>query len=124
MESLEILILYDNTSPDKALSADWGFSALIRAGARNILFDAGADGAILLKNMKHLDIPAAMINTVFISHSHFDHTGGLSAFLHLQPNADIFIPQSLRGLRRPERVYHIDGEYNIDEDIFSTGELK
>ncbi|MDD3715704.1 MAG: MBL fold metallo-hydrolase [Candidatus Marinimicrobia bacterium] len=124
MESLEILILYDNSSADPNIRADWGFSALIRTGARNILFDTGADATILLANMKYLNVPASTINTIFISHHHFDHTGALSTFLHAQPHAEIFIPQSLRGLRRPEHIFHIDGEYNIDEDIYSTGELK
>lgn len=124
MDSIEILILYDNSSSDQNLKADWGFSALIRAGARNILFDTGADTAILLANMEHLNVSATKINTIIISHHHFDHTGGLSAFLYAQPDAEIFIPQSLRGLHCPERIFLIDGEYNIDEDIYSTGELR
>lgn len=123
MKKVEVSIIYDNTSTRRDLSADWGFSALIETGSRTILFDAGADGEILLRNMKTLGIDPLCVDTVFISHHHFDHTGGLAAFLHANSNADVFVPASLRGVRHANKVYHLDAECRIDEDIYSTGEL-
>lgn len=45
-----------------------------------ILFDTGANRRILLSNIEKLKIDPASIDEVFISHLHFDHTGGLSEF--------------------------------------------
>ena len=44
---IKIQIIYDNTSINRDLKADWGFAALIQAYGKNILFDTGANGNIL-----------------------------------------------------------------------------
>jgi 7,8-dihydropterin-6-yl-methyl-4-(beta-D-ribofuranosyl)aminobenzene 5'-phosphate synthase len=79
---MKITILYDNTLFQNNLEADWGFSCLVEAHGRTILFDTGANGALLLENMKKLNIKPSSVDDVFISHPHFDHIGGLSAFLN------------------------------------------
>ncbi|MBE9511692.1 MAG: MBL fold metallo-hydrolase, partial [Bacteroidetes bacterium] len=79
---MKITIIYDNTAFLAALKPDWGFSCLADTHNRSILFDTGSNGSILLENMKKLDIDPLSINEVFISHPHFDHIGGLSAFLN------------------------------------------
>ncbi|MBN1282567.1 MAG: MBL fold metallo-hydrolase [Proteobacteria bacterium] len=77
-----ITIVYDNNRPeDAALRADWGFACVVDYAGRRVLFDTGADGDILLRNMKHLGIDPSVIDAVVISHSHWDHTGGLKKFL-------------------------------------------
>lgn len=58
---------------------------------KKILFDTGANGYILLDNMKKLHIDPMMIGDVFISHAHMDHLGGLSYFQGIN-QARIFIP--------------------------------
>ena len=85
---MKITIIYDNTAYKKSFQADWGFSCLVEVdNTPKILFDTGADGSILLSNMKKLNINPDSIEEVFISHVHFDHTGGLSAFLNV--NSDV-----------------------------------
>ncbi|HOO53878.1 MAG TPA: hypothetical protein PLM24_02835 [Methanothrix sp.] len=44
---MRITIIYDNASLREDLRADWGFSALVEARGRRILFDTGA------KDQKH-----------------------------------------------------------------------
>ena len=80
---MKITILYDNETVGKNFIADWGFSCLIETDGRRILFDTGAKGDILFRNMALLSTDPREIDDVFISHAHFDHTGGLSAFLDL-----------------------------------------
>jgi len=120
---MKITIIYDNTAFQPGLKPDWGFSALIETGNHNILFDTGSDGSILLGNMKKLDIDPSIVDEVFISHNHFDHVGGLSAFLNENNNVKIYIPVSLRGVRNAKEVIHVDKPMKLHDDIFSTGEL-
>ncbi|MDZ7796779.1 MAG: MBL fold metallo-hydrolase [Candidatus Marinimicrobia bacterium] len=100
-------IIYDNSAYREDIKTDWGFSAVIRTAGRQILFDTGSDGQLLLENMRKMRIRPESIDTVFLSHHHFDHTGGLSAFLHQNSNVQIFVPESLRGIRRAKEVIHI-----------------
>ncbi len=46
-----------------------------------LLFDTGRSGTVLLHNLELLDIEPEAINTLAISHAHYDHTGGLPALL-------------------------------------------
>ncbi len=75
---LKITIIYDNTAWLKALPADWGFACLVEARGKKVLFDTGAKGPLLLGNMQALQIDPLEVDTVFISHNHWDHTGGLA----------------------------------------------
>jgi len=120
---MKITILYDNTIFRSDLKPDWGFSCLVEVHNRSILFDTGSNGAILLDNMIKLDIDPLSIDEVFISHSHFDHIGGLSSFLNKNNNVKVYIPTSLRGIRNANEIIYVDEPMKLHENIFSTGEL-
>lgn len=95
IEHLSILIVYDNNQHQPGLATDWGFSCLIRADEQVILFDAGGDGKMLLANMKKLDIDPAQVRTVFLSHHHRDHIGGLDEFLAKHADVDVLYPATM-----------------------------
>lgn len=120
---MKVTIIYDNTAFRSGLKPDWGFSALIETQSHNILFDTGSDGSILLENMKQLDIDPSTIDEVFISHNHFDHVGGLSAFLNKNKDVLIYVPVSLRGIHNAKEVIHVSKSMKLHENIYSTGEL-
>jgi hypothetical protein len=48
---MKITIPYDNTVFQSGLKPDWGFSCLVETHNRNILFDTGSNGSILLENI-------------------------------------------------------------------------
>ena len=121
---MKITILYDNTVFQNDLKSDWGFSCLIEAHNKTILFDTGSDGSLLLENMKKLKIQPSSIDDVFISHAHFDHIGGLSAFLNENNQVNVYVPVSLRGVRNAKKVIHVDKPLELYENFFSTGELE
>ena len=120
---MKTTIIYDNTAFRKDLQADWGFSALIEAKGKKILFDTGGRGSILLSNMSKLGIVPTEIDEVFISHAHFDHTGGLSAFLDQNNKVKVWVPRSFRGVRNVKEVIEIENSIKLCEGIYSTGEL-
>jgi N-acyl homoserine lactone hydrolase len=60
----------------------WSSVALIRTASNNILFDTGAQAAlpVLLNALKGLSLSPADIDTVVLSHSHFDHIANVRKF--------------------------------------------
>ena len=118
-----IKIVYDNTVCQKGLKSDWGFAAVIEAFDKNILFDSGADGKILLDNMRQMNIDPKSIDTIFLSHHHFDHTGGLASFLGVNSDVKVYAPNSLRGVKNAAEVVCVKDSIQIGKHLFSTGEL-
>lgn len=118
---LKITIIYDNEAWSQGLEADWGFSCLVHAYGKKILFDTGARGDILFTNMKKLHIDPGEIDEVFISHGHWDHIGGLADFLRINP-VRVIVPASLTGLEGMS-VVRVSGPVQIHDNIFSSGEL-
>lgn len=66
---------------DQLCCACHGLSVLLtgRLGeeTHRVLFDVGPYPAVWRANAKHLDVDLATIEAVFLSHWHFDHSGGL-----------------------------------------------
>jgi 7,8-dihydropterin-6-yl-methyl-4-(beta-D-ribofuranosyl)aminobenzene 5'-phosphate synthase len=91
---INFTVVFDNRQARKGLEPSWGYSCLIRATARTILFDTGGDGQILMHNMSRLGIDAGSIESIFISHKHWDHAGGLDRVLDCGGNPAVFVPAS------------------------------
>ncbi len=104
---MKVTIIYDNTTSRADLEADWGFSALVEVKGRKILFDTGADGKILLSNMQRLKINPKEIKDVFISHLHWDHTGGLLSFLHLNNQVKLWVPSYFPEAKNAKEVIEV-----------------
>lgn len=121
---MKITLIYDNEAYKKDLEPDWGFSCLVEVeNAPRILFDTGGNGRILLSNMKKLGIDPGSIDGVFISHSHFDHVGGLSDFLGVNKEVKLYAPQSFSAPQVGGGVISIREPQQIHENIYSTGEV-
>jgi len=120
---IRITIIYDNTAWDKNLTPDWGFSCLVEAHGKIILFDTGAKGNILLDNMQKLDIDPLKIDKIFISHDHWDHIGGLLDLLKIK-KVEVYIPNSCIGFDDTVNTVRVVDKLEISENIYSTGELK
>jgi len=90
---MRLITLYDNQAKGD-FKAGWGFSCLIKLEGKNILFDTGADVETLDYNAKLLKVKKEEISYCFISHNHYDHTGGLS---WLSSKTKIFWPDEYKG---------------------------
>lgn len=69
----------------RALHNQWGLSLLLESARgsdeRTVLLDFGYTGDALLNNLEMLGVDVKKINALVASHGHYDHFGGLSAFL-------------------------------------------
>ena len=121
---MKVIIIYDNTTSRTELKADWGFSALVEIKERKILFDTGANGRILLSNMQKLKVNPKEIEDIFISHLHWDHTGGLSSFLRLNNQLKLWIPSYFPEAENAREIIEVKKPTRLYEGIYSTGELE
>ena len=121
---MKITILYDNEAWAPGFKADWGFACLVDPGDGGLLlFDTGAKGHILLQNMEKIGLDPQAISSVFISHAHWDHTGGLVALLEQNREAAVYLPPSCPKPSEAEQVFSIQGPCQFAPHFCSTGEL-
>ena len=121
---MKITLIYDNEVYQKGLLSDWGFACLIEGeNIPTILFDTGANGKILLENMGKLDISPQSVKEVFLSHSHWDHTGGLSAFLEQNSDVTLYLPPGYQSPNDKVEVKKVEQAGEIHDGIYTTGWL-
>jgi 7,8-dihydropterin-6-yl-methyl-4-(beta-D-ribofuranosyl)aminobenzene 5'-phosphate synthase len=125
--ALRITVVYNNVPYKPGLKTAWGFAALVEIGSDTLLFDTGGDGPTLLANMKQLKITPKRIESVFLSHIHGDHTGGLNDFLAHHPEVTVYMPQTFpasfrRAVKqRGAKVVTVDGPQQLFANLHSTG---
>ena len=81
-KTLRILPLIDYHTSDPALRTEVGVSYLVETDEHRVLFDLGQNTDFetpspLEANMAKLGVDLASIDTLFISHNHLDHVGGM-----------------------------------------------
>jgi 7,8-dihydropterin-6-yl-methyl-4-(beta-D-ribofuranosyl)aminobenzene 5'-phosphate synthase len=127
-ETLKITILYDNNSHDQRLKTAWGFSALVECGPSRILFDTGGDSQTLLGNMNILGVDSYSIDSVFLSHAHNDHVGGLDGFLESADQPTVYLLPSFserfkQHLSKNLNIVEVTSGLSPQTGITSTGEM-
>lgn len=96
-------IMVDDAGYDTEFYGQFGLSLLMEAevGSESIkiLVDTGLSSEPLLHNMKLLDIDPSDIDQVFLTHCHYDHTGGLGGVSEvLNKGTKVFAhPEVFRG---------------------------
>ncbi len=96
--SFKIQIVYDDICAIEGYKMDFGFSVLIIDIITNdrMLFDTGSNGKILLHNLKLAGTDPTEINTVVISHDHFDHAGGIFELSKKNQDFQLIVPEAAR----------------------------
>jgi len=130
---MKITALVENTSKSE-LKATHGLSLYIETACHKILFDLGPDGT-LFENAAKRGVDLAAVDTVIISHGHYDHGQALARFLEVNQTAKIyiqrlafepyytkiiFIKKSIgldRSLMASSQIELLDGDYVIDDEL-------
>jgi 7,8-dihydropterin-6-yl-methyl-4-(beta-D-ribofuranosyl)aminobenzene 5'-phosphate synthase len=88
LKSLRITVLCENYVGSLAGIGEHGFAAFIETEHGNYLFDTGS-GVGILHNARAFKKDLGAVSKVFLSHGHYDHTGGLPLVLDLCPPLEI-----------------------------------
>lgn len=114
---MRIINLIENTPGRPGCAYAHGLSFYIETSNHKLLLDLGPSEETL-ENASKIGIELTQVDTVVLSHGHYDHSGGLMAFMDLNKNATIYM-QKLAG-----DDYFADDGVNAAEDADggSTGE--
>lgn len=124
---MRIKVIFDKNTLEKNLRTGWGVSFLIND---TILFDTGEKGEWLIENLRSLGVDINKIETVVISHDHWDHWGGLWDLLQQRNGMQVYIcPNFSREFKDKANALGaslIEAEKlsEIGQGVFSTGEIQ
>ena len=152
VDSIMLKILNENTvkSGSKKLIAEHGLSIYVEAKSGNEVFrmlaDVGQSGEVIFKNASVMGVDLKSVDTVFISHGHYDHAGGLLNVVEKLGKVKVYVhPLAIRrrfkvikgelievtpeyaeeDLRRcGAEVVHIKEPYEVFPGIMFSGEVK
>ncbi|MGQ9647507.1 MAG: MBL fold metallo-hydrolase [Thermodesulfobacteriota bacterium] len=85
---IRITILCENLIGQRVGLGEHGFSAFIETDRGDYLFDTGG-GRSIVANSLTLNKDLRTVQKIFLSHGHYDHTGGLPEVLKLKGNVDV-----------------------------------
>lgn len=77
MKGLRISVVVDNWTAKQRLRGEHGLSFFIEKDGKSFLFDTGQSMEVFTHNASVLGINFGDLEGVFLSHGHYDHTGGL-----------------------------------------------
>lgn len=92
---MKIVTLVDNRTQSEDLKTEHGLSLYIETDSnQKILYDTGQSD-LFMHNAQKLGVDLNEIDTVVISHGHYDHIGGLIAFLKVNKTAKVYMNATL-----------------------------
>lgn len=86
---MKITVLIDNLTKG-ALTAEWGLSLYIEYQDSHILLDTGASDRFA-RNAANLGIDLSNVDLGVLSHAHYDHANGISAFFEQNSKAPFYL---------------------------------
>ncbi len=87
---MKITILCENLVGKLVGAGEHGFSAFIEMEEGNYLFDTGS-GPSIVANSLVFNKDLRSVKKIFLSHGHYDHSGGLPEVLKLRSKVDVHI---------------------------------
>lgn len=129
---MRVTVLMENATPSSRFVAKHGLSLLLEVNGLKILFDMGPD-ASFLDNACTLGVDVAATDLAIVSHGHYDHGGGLAAYLDATRDvahpAPVYLSEHafeehLSGTPERHRNIGLDPALAGDPRLVKTGELR
>ncbi len=128
---MRAVTLVENTEGHCGCIAEHGLSIYIETAKHRLLLDTGQTDAVVM-NAQTLGIDLAKVDTVILSHGHYDHSGGILPFAKLSSTARIIMQRTATephyNMERyigiaPEiaelpNLSLIDGDVRLDDELF------
>ncbi|WP_168565719.1 MBL fold metallo-hydrolase [Crateriforma spongiae] len=86
--NIEVTVLAENTVRGRQLLAEHGWACYLRCGSDGLLWDTG-QGMAIAHNARELGLSLTQVQTVVLSHGHYDHTNGLAEVWDANPGVQI-----------------------------------
>ena len=121
---MRILNLVENELGNSGCEASHGLSFYVETKNHKLLFDS-SPSEVVIRNAQKLGVDLPAVDTVILSHGHYDHSGGILPFVELNPWAKIYMQQNAGG-----EYYAFDGEdkgfryIGIDKKILSLTQVQ
>ena len=93
VRGMRIINLIENTEGSMGCAYAHGLSFYVETKKHKLLMDLGPSEETL-KNAEKLGIDLTQVDTVILSHGHYDHSGGIMAFTKINPDAVIYMQES------------------------------
>jgi len=87
---MKVVTLTENEKVEGDLKNEFGLSLHLEANGRRILFDTGSTTAFA-ENAPKLGVDLGAVDLAVLSHSHFDHGGGLRSFFKANSRAPLYL---------------------------------
>ena len=128
---MKIVTLVENTCGHEGCIAEHGLSLYIETEKHKLLLDTGQTDAVV-NNAEVLGIDLSGIDTVILSHGHYDHSGGILPFSQINHTAKIIMQKSAAephyngeryiginsAILELPNVWLIDGDMKVDGELF------
>lgn len=108
---MKVITVIEDTCGSPGCVYEHGLCVYVETGRHRLLVDTGATGAIL-DNAQVLGIDLTRVDTVVISHGHYDHAGGILSFAGINPHARIYMKDTAA-----DGYYHGERYIGIDQRI-------
>lgn len=108
--------LVENTSAIDGLKCEHGLSLYIETKRHKVLFDTGAS-KLFAENAARMGVNLAAVDTMILSHGHYDHGGGINTFLAINDRAKIYIHRDALGEHYADRGEAGIKYIGIDKDL-------
>lgn len=89
---MKIITLIENTAKKDSIRAEHGLSLYIETNKHTLLSDCGCTDAFI-KNAATLGVDLRKVDSVFLSHGHYDHSGGILPFAESNPDATVYLQE-------------------------------
>lgn len=114
---MKMTILMEDTCGNPKCIHEHGLSVYLETPKHKVLLDTGASPAFL-ENAEKLGIRLEEVDTVVLSHGHYDHAGGLLAFSKINQTAQIYMQE-----KAASDYYHDERYIGIDKEILKLPNL-